>query len=168
MSDSVYLGTPMPVDPVMQPALSYQAGGHSFVWSRRLIVASQFETPIALFRATTKTLCWNSRNSFCWAMNQFLVLSAYADPTVTDYGQTKVPLNLRIGSANLATAIASADPTVSNFGGYVASLKVQSATPASSSLLVLADPGHSILVTATASVDGVDIGCGFSWFEMDL
>jgi hypothetical protein len=131
------------------------------------MVATTFETPIALFTATTKLICWNTRNSFCWAMNQYLVLSAYANPIVTSPGTLHVSSNLRIGSTTPSTASVSADPTVSDFGQYLASLKVQSAMPSTSSLLLVADPGHSILVTATASTDNVDVGVGFSWYELD-
>jgi len=152
---------------IQPPSLPYQASGTSFVVSRRLMVATTYETPFAFFRATSKTICWSVRNTFCWANDHALVLSAYADPTVSDSGQAQTPINLRVGSQTKATALVSGDPVVTDFGAYLASLKTAMA-PATSGLLMLIDPGHSLLVTATASTDQTDVGVGFSWYEVDL
>lgn len=144
------------------PTLPWQASGTSFISSRRMVnIATKSETPVALFRATSKNICWDIVNAFCWT-GQSLVLSAYADPTITNPGQSQMPVNLRIGSATQATAVVTNDPAASNYGTYLASS--QMLTP--SNLLIVIDPGHTLLVTATVSNANVSLGLGFSWYEL--
>jgi hypothetical protein len=153
---------------IQPPVLPFQASGMSFVWSRRrMTFASTFETPLLLITATTTTVVWDSRNGFCYTRDQYVTFSSYSDPVVTNIGVLQSPVNLRLGASTLATARVTTDPTVTDFGSYIASML---ATPVhmASSMMLLIDPGHSLLVTATASANPVDAHCGFRWYETKL
>jgi hypothetical protein len=152
---------------IAPPTLPYQASGVSFIAGRRLIVATTFETPITLFKATSKSICWSVRNCFCWPSGESVVLSAYADAVIGNAGNPQVPVNLRIGSLTKPTGLVNSDPTATSFGTYIASTKSSSTPTPSGNLLIVIDPGHSLLITATGSMDGVDIGIGYSWYELD-
>lgn len=95
--------------------------------------------------------------------------------TVTGATNQVIVTNVNPGFANLAVDSADSPtfftftntfPGNSNFGSFVAALPAQTLLTTESSILFIADPGISLLITAQASASGSTIFSENSWYEI--
>lgn len=101
---------------------------------------------------------------------QQAVIKTYVNPTVTSTGTTSTPTNLRPASSNVSIAkfYAAGEFAVSANGTLVSALGIatDSISVTDNTLLIILDPGQTVMVTATALDDGTTIDLDFSWYEL--
>lgn len=139
-------------------------------------IASTSEIPLFLlknpvitttaFPAQYVSLFFNLRKLFTLTDLETSVLRFYFHPTVTGAGTPVSPVNLRRASPNVSIAALSIAPTVSANGTLVDFIASTSSVLNQSELMIILDPGQSLLVTVQTSNDPTDISVGLSWYEL--
>lgn len=151
--------------------------GNSYVLSGISVsLASTTETVIALLQnpALSGTAAQNGKGMFL-QMRRFsssaqpVTMKLYSQPTVSTTSTASVPTPLRLSSpfASMSKCYASGNFTVSANGTLITSIGVPSGDSVTSdALMVILDPGYSVLLTATALTSTTIINSEISWYEI--
>ena len=118
------------------------------------------------FPSGNVSLFCDLRKATSLTASQSSIFKFYINPTITTAGTAKTPLNLRTGSPNTSIAALSTGPTIAAKGSLVDSINALTFVQAQSDLLVILDPGKTMLVTVQTSSDTTDIQFGLSWYEL--
>lgn len=79
------------------------------------------------------------------------ILKTYIGPTISSPGTTQTANNARPASGNLSIATLQSAPTASANGTLVEGLTVAAFTTVQSDVLIILDPGQSLLITGQSS-----------------
>lgn len=142
---------------------------NSFVASLKLSGIGNTETPVMLLtNASTnkKSLFHDVRKVSCVTASAGNAFRVYFNPTITGNGTPVTPINLRPASSTTSIANVYSSPTVSSNGTYVATLASFSYTPNVSTVLIILDPGQTVLYTSTATGAGNQIEVELVWYEI--
>ena len=133
------------------------------------------ETPIFLLRNTLVAGSTNAKSIFYKLRRytsdlQQVLLKLYINPTVTSTGTASVPVNLRpaYGTVSIAKAYTnghftvSANGTLSSIVGCPSNYYIN----ADGDLMVILDPGTSVLITGTAQVANTNLSMTSEWYEL--
>jgi len=145
--------------------------GNTFVASvPTTLTVGTTETPVMLLSnpATNLVSMFNFiRKMSCLTASQSIVFKVYANPTVTTAGTVITPVNLRINSASPASQMSvSYSPTISANGTVMTALPSLAFAANVSNVLLMVDPGNSLLVTATASAAATALEIEQIWYEL--
>ena len=101
---------------------------------------------------------------------QSVQLKLYANPVVSSTGTAAVPINQRISSttASISKCYANGQFTVSSNGSLLSNLGCSgnNYVVQDEQLMVIVDPGNSIMITATALVEDTVLNSDISWYEI--
>ena len=111
----------------------------------------------------------SGKNAFCnlrrfSADLNYCLFKIYSQPTITVAGGAVTPVNLRPASKNAAVSVAKTTPTTSANGTLMVSVTAPTSyyVTTDTNILLMLDPGQSILVTATAvGATKVNVDIGF-------
>ena len=101
----------------------------------------------------------------CLTASQSAILRFYLAPTFSANGTAASIYNLRPASPTTPIALAYTIPTVSANGNFIGAISDPTYSSEASSLMVILDPGQSILVTMQASAAATAITTTLSWWE---
>lgn len=149
--------------------------GNSFVFSNQLTIGGTSETPIMLLSNPASNgignvsplgLFFNLRKLTCLTAAHTALFNFYANPTVTGAGTPGTPVNFRTASATTSKMTIATNPSVSANGKLMAHLMSANQTSNVSQVLVILDPGQTMLCTVTVSNANDVIATEFGWFEL--
>lgn len=86
--------------------------------------------------------------------------------TSVGQGTSETPVNLRPSNPNTSVMSICLSPTVSANGTLISYMMSASQTPNSSDLLIVLDPGQTLLVTVTVSNASDKVATELSWYEL--
>lgn len=114
----------------------------------------------------SKSLFHSIRKLTCITLTNTVLFRFYSNPTVSSNGTLQTPTNLRPANANLTTGNLYLSPTASANGTFLGTLASSAFVPDVSNVLLILDPGQSILVTAQASAASTAIATELGWYEL--
>jgi hypothetical protein len=127
--------------------------------------AANFSPPSS-FKAQNIGLFLGYRKLICETASQTALLNFYLNPTVTGAGTPQTPVNARLASSQTSLMSIATAPTTSSKGTYIDSLFSGGQVNSISELLLILDPGSSLLVTATVSQTATNIVYQMAWYEL--
>lgn len=143
--------------------------GNSFVYTTSQTIAGTSETPIILLTnpaSNTKSLFFNLRKLTCTTASHSAIFNFYSAPTISANGTAQTPINFRPASATTSSMNIYLSPTISSNGSLMSALISANQTPDVSSVLVVLDPGQSLLTTVTVSNANDKVISEFGWYEI--
>lgn len=143
-------------------------GNHFCYSANNITLSNTAETNLALIvnpATNTKSLFLNLRRVSSTA--DLVQFKFYANPTVTNAGTPVTPVNLRIANSNTSSATVSHGQTTSANGTLILTLEatVDYYVTTDSDLLIILDPGNSLMSTATAAGATV-VNLNVAWYEL--
>lgn len=130
------------------------------------------ETPYFLFTNPANS----GKSAFIYTRKHSIIVTTaaictfryYVAPTVTSAGTAITPKNLRLNAGSPASVMQTSTlPTTSNNGTFAADVASTSSGNADiSHVLVIVDPGNSVLITATESSGTAPIAFEAVWYEL--
>lgn len=128
--------------------------------SNPAITTSAFTAP------AWKALFVNLNKLVVATASQNVIMRLYLNPTSVTAGTTETPVNLRPQNPNTSIAALSINPTWTIAGSPIQVLAAQIGLPDTSSILMILDPGNSLMITAQASATATAIINEISWYEL--
>jgi hypothetical protein len=122
-----------------------------------IVISNPATSTVSLFMFSRKT----------WSTNNLAEIRFYTNPTVNVAGATTTPINLRSGSAYTSQALCYESATITSNGTFAIALPAFSTSLSVSHILVILDPGSSMLVTCKQSGSGTSkYYASLNWFEI--
>lgn len=148
--------------------------GNSFVASSGLVAGTGSEVPLLLLSNPATNFNQNGqagnlgcflglRKLQCDTIGTAAIFNFYSNPTTISGGSAVTPLNLRPAWGTVSKMVVTKGPTVGVLGTFIAPFVVNISENDSNLLLVL-DPGQSLLVTQNVST--ANVAAEFSWYEI--
>ncbi len=106
------------------------------------------------------------KNLTCLTASQNAIMRYYVGPTVSVAGTPVTVQNLRPASPNTAVGVLTTGPTASPNGTLVDTIGSNTLVTVESQLMVILDPGQSLLVTSIASSSTTYVAMSLSWYEL--
>lgn len=152
--------------------------GNSFILPTTVALSTTSETDIVLisnpaistsaFPSKYKSLFFNLRRFTSSA--QAVLIKIYVSPTVSTTGTASTPVNLRPANTNvsISKAYQNGQFSLSSNGTLVSALGVGGSdfVVQDNQILIIIDPGQSLLITATALVQTTNLNADISWYEL--
>jgi hypothetical protein len=135
-----------------------------------LSLSNTDETNVLLMTnpSTTKSLFINLRRYSSSA--QAVLVKTYVTSTVSTTGTASTPVNLRPANANtsVSACYTNGQFSLGSNGTVISAVGVSSDyfITQDNSLMVIIDPGQTLLITATALVETTSFNADVSWFEL--
>jgi hypothetical protein len=151
--------------------------GNEFIYANsKASFAATTETPILLlsnpavtasgFPSGYVSLFVNLNKLIVATASQNVIMRIYLNPAGITAGTSETPVNLRPQSPTTSIAALSINPTGTISGNPIQVLAAQIGLPDTSDVLMILDPGNSILITAQASATATAMVNELSWFEL--
>lgn len=146
--------------------------GNSFILAAvDISLSTTNEILIALIQnvaPNTKSLFMNLRRYTSSA--EQVLMKAYLNPTISTVGAATVPNNLRPANTNasVSTCYVNGNFTVSANGTLYSALGCPADyyVTLDNNILIILDPGQSLLITATALTEDTVLNSEISWYEL--
>jgi hypothetical protein len=143
--------------------------GNQFIYgTNSTAIAGTNETPLIVLSnpvSSTISLFHNVRKLTCLTASNSSIFRFYIAPTGVTGGTTQTPTNLRFASSNTSKSVVTLSPTVSTNGTFLAALASTAFNPDISSVLVILDPGQTMLLTVQNS-SASSVAAELSWYEL--
>jgi hypothetical protein len=149
--------------------------GNAYLVSTGFVASSTSETPLLMLSNPTSNSTQNGSGGSLGLFNIIrklqndtagsgVIFSLYLNPTGVSGGTPTTPGNLRPGTGKTSKMTTTLDPTVTTKGTFIAAFSPDFIEIDSSVLLVL-DPGYSLLVTVSAAQTSNSC-LELSWYEI--
>ena len=134
--------------------------------SENLLYLVQNPVTSTSFPSSYKSLFLNLRKYLTTLQN--VVIKIYQAGVVATVSTASTAQNLRPASSNasIAGVYVNGQFTMTSNGTLMSELGVTPSAPLDDSMLVIVDPGQSILITATALVTTTTVQSTVSWYEL--
>jgi hypothetical protein len=141
-----------------------------------LALGSTSETPLLLIQNPAVSTASSAQKAIFVSLRRFasddqqVLIKTYVNPTITGTSTATTPVNLRPASANtsLSKCYGNGQFTSSANGTLISSIgcAADDYVVMDNKLLVILDPGQSMLLTATALVESTNVNADISWYEL--
>lgn len=145
--------------------------GNAFIVPVEVSLGDTSETLIALIRCpatATKAIFLNLRRFS--SSDQEVLIKTYLKPTISTTSTASVPSNLRPASPSVSQAqlYPHGQFTVSSNGTLISGIGCagDDFVVMDNKLLIILDPGQSLVITATALADTTTLNLDASWYEL--
>ena len=131
-----------------------------------MLITCPPQNTVAFASGLQKSLFLSVRRLNDLSLTSQEVIRFYLGPTVTSNGTAAPIYNLRPASPNTSVALTYTSPTITTNGNYIGAICATDYSFESSSLMVILDPGQSMLVTMQSATATKPIGILLSWWEL--